>query len=113
MRSATSAIALTKALRLSFRLNLQSAVSPMMDRVRLRKKVMTKEQRLVAHPVSRILCAKSGATVGFVYEWNNGDLQPAWIGKRIRDVRYEPVVRDEAGNARAAQMARRGERSRA
>lgn len=66
---------------------------------------MTKTLRLTAHPVSRILCAKSRETVGYLYEWNNGDRQPAWIGKPFRDVAYDPLVRDEAGRAQSALMA--------
>lgn len=54
---------------------------------------MTKALRLTAHPVSRILCARSQETVGYLYEWNNGDRQPAWVGKPVRDVAYEPLGR--------------------
>lgn len=65
---------------------------------------MTKALRLTAHPVSRILCVKSQETVGYLYEWNNGDRQPAWIGKRIREVRYEPLAAVESANVQAEEV---------
>jgi hypothetical protein len=67
--------------------------------------MMTKALRLTAHPVSRILCAKSHDIVGYLYEWNNGDRQPAWIGKPVRDVTYQPLDRAESGSAQSALMA--------
>jgi hypothetical protein len=50
---------------------------------------MSQVLRLTAHPVSRILCTKTLETVGYLYEWNNGDRQPAWIGKPVREVTYQ------------------------
>lgn len=69
--------------------------------------IMTKALRLTAHPVSRILCATSHETVGYLYEWNNGDRQPAWIGKPVRDVSYERLTPAERGIARSAVMTER------
>lgn len=66
---------------------------------------MSKEPRLTGHPISRILCSRSNRTLGFMYEWNNGDRQPAWIGERTRRVRYEPLVADESADARAEVLA--------
>lgn len=40
-----------------------------------------------------------------MYEWNNGDRQPAWIGEQTRRVRYEPLVADESADARAEVLA--------
>jgi hypothetical protein len=67
--------------------------------------MMTKALRLTAQPVSRILCANSHETVGYLYEWNNGDRQPAWIGEPVQDVTYQPLDRAESGRAQSALMA--------
>jgi len=65
---------------------------------------MTKALRLTAHPVSRILCATSHETVGFLYQWNNGDRQPAWFGPRVRKVLYEPLAGADPGTGQDAPM---------
>ena len=70
---------------------------------------MTKEPRLMAHPVLRISCAASQETVGYLYEWNNGDRQPAWIGKPVRQVDYEPMAQPRSETARSAPTAPRSE----
>lgn len=48
---------------------------------------MKKEPRLSARPVARLICAETEMTVGYMYEWNNGDRQPAWLGPRVKNVR--------------------------
>ena len=53
---------------------------------------MTILPRLTAEPIMRILCKKTDALVGYLYQWNNGDLQPAWINEAMAEVRYEPMV---------------------
>lgn len=65
---------------------------------------MTKSLRLTAHPVSRILCATSHETVGFLYQWNNGDRQTAWFGPRVRKVFYEPLAGADPGTGQDASM---------
>ena len=30
--------------------------------------------------------------VGYLYQWNNGDVQPAWFDGAMADVRYEPFI---------------------
>jgi hypothetical protein len=35
--------------------------------------------RLTGEPIMRILCKKTDTLVGYLYQWNNGDLQPAWL----------------------------------
>jgi hypothetical protein len=50
---------------------------------------MTSNQRLTGEPILRILCKNTGVVVGFLYLWDNGDLQPAWIEKPQVDVRYQ------------------------
>lgn len=50
------------------------------------------EPRLSGKPISRILCKSTGALVGYLYRWNNGDLQPAWLNDASVEVRYEPMV---------------------
>ncbi|MBB3995774.1 nitrogen fixation-related uncharacterized protein [Sulfitobacter undariae] len=46
----------------------------------------------IARPSKRILCKKTDTLVGYLYQWNNGDLQPAWLNDAMPDVRYEPMV---------------------
>ena len=53
---------------------------------------MTTFPRLTAEPIMRILCKKTDTLVGYLYQWNNGDLQPAWLNDALPDVRYEPMV---------------------
>jgi hypothetical protein len=48
--------------------------------------------RLTGEPILRILCRKTDTTVGYLYQWNNGDLQPAWLNDALADVRYEPMA---------------------
>ena len=48
--------------------------------------------RLTGEPIMRILCKKTDALVGYRYQWNNGDLQPAWLNNAMAEVRYEPIV---------------------
>jgi hypothetical protein len=40
----------------------------------------------------RILCQKTNTLVGYLYQWNNGDVQPAWLNEAMAHVRYEPMV---------------------
>lgn len=53
---------------------------------------MTPQPRLTGKPIMRILCQKTNTLVGFLYQWNNGDLQPAWLNEALAEVRYEPLV---------------------
>ncbi len=48
--------------------------------------------RLTGEPIMRILCKETDALVGYLYQWNNGDLQPAWLNEAMAEVRYEPMV---------------------
>lgn len=48
--------------------------------------------RLFATPVLRILSQVDDKTVGYIYEWNNGERQPMWISGRVRAVTYAPFV---------------------
>lgn len=57
--------------------------------------MMTNQPRLFAHPEARILCATTRKTVGFLYRWNNGDQQRAWIEDIVRDVSYAPLRESE------------------
>lgn len=54
---------------------------------------MTRETRLAGEPIMRILCRKTDSLVGYLYQWNNGDLQPAWLQDALVDVRYEPMIK--------------------
>ncbi len=49
-------------------------------------------QRLTGEAIMRIRCKRSERVVGYLYQWNNGDLQPAWLNEAMTDVRYEPMV---------------------
>jgi hypothetical protein len=54
---------------------------------------MTSNQRLTGEPILRILCKNTGVVVGFLYLWDNGDLQAAWIEDVQNEVRYEFIER--------------------
>lgn len=53
---------------------------------------MSQGPRLAGTPIMRIVSKASGELVGYLYEWDNGDLQPAWLNNAKADVRYEPLV---------------------
>lgn len=53
---------------------------------------MSQETRLTGEPIMRILCKKTDTLVGYLYQWNNGELQPAWLGEVFLEVRYEPLA---------------------
>ncbi|MEL7128777.1 MAG: hypothetical protein AAFU69_12905 [Pseudomonadota bacterium] len=61
-------------------------------RVPVRPKVShntsAKPARLHARAVKRILDRKSGTLVGWLYEWNTGELVPRWKGVARADVIY-------------------------
>jgi hypothetical protein len=48
--------------------------------------------RLTGEPIMRILCKKTDTLVGYLYQWNNGDLQPAWLDTAMAEVHYEPIT---------------------
>ena len=52
---------------------------------------MTPKTRLTGEPIMRILCKNTGNLVGYLYQWNTGDLQPAWLNNAMAEVRYEPM----------------------
>lgn len=47
--------------------------------------------RLTGTPIKQILCKTSGKLVGFLYEWNNGDILPTWRNGPVDKVRYVPL----------------------
>lgn len=53
---------------------------------------MNTKPRLTGEPIMRILCKTSENLVGYLYQWNNGDVQPAWFDSAMADVRYEPFI---------------------
>lgn len=53
---------------------------------------MSHKDRLTGEPIMRIFCKRTDTLVGYLYQWNNGDLQPAWINEAMTEVRYEPMV---------------------
>ena len=48
----------------------------------------TKPARLHARAVKRILDRQSGTLVGWLYEWNTGELMPRWKAEARSDVIY-------------------------
>lgn len=58
---------------------------------------MTDTPRLVAHAIARILSSRTQAIVGYLYEWNNGDRQPAWLGRPYKKVYYESLNEQGTG----------------
>jgi hypothetical protein len=53
---------------------------------------MSNTARLTGEPIMRIFCKKTDDLVGYIYQWNNGDLQPAWLNESMAEVRYEAMV---------------------
>lgn len=53
-----------------------------------RPKASTKPARLHARAVKRILDRQSGTLVGWLYEWNTGELVPRWKAEASSDVIY-------------------------
>ena len=47
------------------------------------------QERLHARAVKRIYDRQSGAHVGWLYEWNNGDVVPRWSAAPHSDVVYD------------------------
>lgn len=43
-------------------------------RSELKERTMTPKTRLTGEPIMRILCKKTDTLVGYLYQWNNGDL---------------------------------------
>ncbi len=54
---------------------------------------MSPDPRLTGEPILRILCKSTHQLVGYLYLWDNGDLQPAWLGGAMTEVRYEAIKR--------------------
>lgn len=54
--------------------------------------IAASEPRLTGQPIMRILCKKTDTLVGYLYQWNNGELQSAWLKGAFAEVRYEPMV---------------------
>ncbi len=50
---------------------------------------MARKQRLHAEPIKRILDKKTRQVVGWLYQWNTGELVPSWKDGRKSDVIYE------------------------
>jgi len=46
---------------------------------------MNTKPRLTGEPIMRILCKTSENLVGYLYQWNNGDVQPAWFDGAMAD----------------------------
>lgn len=49
--------------------------------------------KLFGTPVLRILSNTSGETVGYLYEWDNGERQPLWLSDPVGDVTCVPLQR--------------------
>ena len=57
-------------------------------RPKISRKMRTEPVRLHARAVKRIHDRKSGALVGWLYEWNTGELVPRWKADARADVVY-------------------------
>lgn len=68
--------------------------------------------RLTGEPIMRILCKKTDTLVGYLYQWNNGDLQPAWLNNTVAKVRYEPMVKGASPASVGAAQTIQGDASR-
>lgn len=47
------------------------------------------KKRTQARAVKRIFDKNSGELVGWLYEWNTGEVVPRWQGEAIKDVYYK------------------------
>ncbi len=47
--------------------------------------------KLFGTPVLRILSRKGGETVGYLYEWDNGERQPLWLSDPVGSTAYAPL----------------------
>lgn len=50
---------------------------------------MPRHERLEATAIKRILDARTREVVGWLYEWNTGEILPYWKDGRREDVIYE------------------------
>lgn len=47
--------------------------------------------KLFGTPVLRILSRPDGETVGYLYEWDNGERQPLWLSDPVGSITYAPL----------------------
>jgi len=69
--------------------------------------ILNTKPRLTGEPIMRILCEKTDRLVGYLYQWDNGDVQPAWFDGAMADVRYEPIEQDTSHCSRDRQKSGR------
>ena len=69
---------------------------------------MTDQPRLFAYAIALILSSRTNATVGYLYEWNNGERQAAWLGRPYKRVRYESLDENKAATVGEEIKARSG-----
>ena len=58
-------------------------------RTRKTRRVSKKPKRIHARAIKRILDRETGDLVGWLYEWNTGELVPRWKAEARSDVIYE------------------------
>ena len=58
-------------------------------RVKKTPPVRKEQKRLHAHAVKRILDRQTSELVGWLYQWNAGELVPRWKSKAKKDVIYD------------------------
>lgn len=59
------------------------------SRVRKSRPAGKDQKRLHARAVKRILDRQTGELVGWLYEWNTGELVPRWKAKAQTDIVYD------------------------
>lgn len=47
--------------------------------------------KLFGRPMLRILSNTGGETVGYLYEWDNGERQPLWLSGPVGSITYAPL----------------------
>ena len=52
---------------------------------------MPDSRRSEAQPIKKIIDQETGAHVGWLYEWNTGELEPMWCNGPKLNVRYEDI----------------------
>lgn len=55
-------------------------------------------ERVEAEPVQTMICKKTGAVVGWMYEWNTGEMTPRWTDKPVSNVSFRAMRSENAAN---------------
>jgi hypothetical protein len=57
----------------------------------IRREQLAETKKLEARPIGKIVTRKSGVLVGYLYEWNTGERQNAWLKRPWKHVVIEAL----------------------